>query len=256
MFGFGKKAPATPPKPPAAVPDGQRLYAIGDVHGRFDLLQSLLAQVEQDNGSRPPAETHVIMLGDLIDRGPQSREVIDFFLHKRPDFARFHFIMGNHEEMLLRVADDPNGRGLDNFLRCGGREMLESYDVPQRMLDLPDHYPVGALIDYIPTEHLAFLWAGHHGMQFGDYLFVHAGIRPGIPVDEQSASDLRWIRKEFLSSEEDHGLTVVHGHTITREPDVRKNRIGIDTGAYRSGVLTALGLEGTERWWLSTEQAA
>jgi serine/threonine protein phosphatase 1 len=253
LFGFRRKAPAVEPARSAAIPDGQRVYAIGDVHGRFDLLTDLLDQIERDNAARGAAKTHVVMLGDLIDRGPQSREVIAFFLDQRPAFATFHFVMGNHEEMLLRLAADSDAPGMSHFLRYGGRETLESYDVPQRMLDVPEYYTNTALTDYMPAEHLAFLAAGHHGVQFGDYLFVHAGIRPGVPLDEQDQADLRWIRREFLDSDEDHGLIVVHGHTVVDAPEMRPNRIGIDTGAYKSGVLTALGLEGTERWWLATE---
>jgi serine/threonine protein phosphatase 1 len=252
MFGFRRKRATTAQQAMATVPEGQRIYAVGDVHGRFDLLHTLLDRIEADSRARGPADTHVVMLGDLIDRGAQSRDVIDLLLYRRPAFAQFHFIMGNHEEMLLRLADEPGGRGLEHFLRAGGRETFESYGAPQHVLDLPDYYPDDTLVSYIPSDHLAFLRAAHHGIQFGDYLFVHAGIRPGVPIDEQTPGDLRWIRGEFLNSDQDHGVTVVHGHTIVREPEVRPNRIGIDTGAYASGILTALGLEGTSRWWLAT----
>jgi serine/threonine protein phosphatase 1 len=253
LFGFGRKRHAADAaKPDPRVPDGVRVYAIGDVHGRFDLLTDLLRQIEADTAARGDAATQVVMLGDLIDRGPQSRQVIELFVDHRPAFAHFHFLMGNHEEMLLRLAEDPDAPGMDKFLRFGGRELLESYDVPQHMLDLPDLYAHRDLIGHIPGAHLRFLSAAQQAVRFGDYLFVHAGIRPGIPIDEQSASDLRWIRAEFLDSDADHGVVVVHGHTVTATPDVRPNRIGIDTGAYASGMLTALCLDGTDRWWLST----
>jgi serine/threonine protein phosphatase 1 len=256
MFNLWRKTTPQEDKPEPAVPDGQRVYAIGDIHGRFDLLQDLLARIEADDRARDPAKTHIVLLGDLIDRGPQSREVIDFLLNGGPGFADVHIVMGNHEEMLLRLAEDPSIRARDHFLRAGGRETFESYNAPQHMLDLPDYYAEDALLRYVPDAHLAFLRAAHHGVQFGDYLFVHAGIRPGVPIDEQMQSDLRWIRGEFLTSEADHGVVVVHGHTVVREPEVRANRIGIDTGAYASGMLTALGLEGTRRWWLFTEPSA
>ncbi|WP_294390315.1 metallophosphoesterase family protein [uncultured Sphingomonas sp.] len=253
LFGLGKKA-SVPDQPTSRVPDGIRVYAVGDVHGRFDLLRSLLARIEADDAARAPASTHVVLLGDLIDRGPQSREVVDLLLNHPPQFATIHIIMGNHEEMLLRLADDPHARGMAHFLRFGGRETFESYDAPQRVLDLPEGLPNTILTGSIPPEHLDFLRRAHHGLQFGDYLFVHAGIRPGIPLDKQSKNDLRWIRSDFLDSTEDHGVVVVHGHTIVPAPEVRANRIGIDTGAYASGVLTALGLEGATRWWLATER--
>ncbi|WP_420141539.1 metallophosphoesterase family protein [Sphingomonas sp.] len=256
LLGFGRKPPPAPEGPAPSIPPGLRVYAIGDVHGRFDLLARLLARIEADDAGRTPAESHIVLLGDLIDRGPESRAVIDHLLHHQPAFATFHFVMGNHEEMLLRFADDPDATGMEQFLRYGGRETFESYDVPQRMLDLPDYYTNADLVGFIPAEHLDFLRAGRHGIRFGDYFFAHAGIRPGVPIEEQAESDLRWIRGDFLTSEADHGVTVVHGHTVVRTPDVRTNRIGIDTGAYATGILTALGLEGTERWWLNTDEAA
>lgn len=252
LFGFGRKARAEV-RPAPTLSEGCRVYAVGDVHGRFDLLQLLLSRIEADDAERGPADTHVVMLGDLIDRGPQSREVIELFAGRSPPFARFHFIMGNHEEMLLRLADDPAACGMEHFMRIGGRETFESYGVPQRMLDLPDHHRNSAFFDHVPPEHLAFLRAGEETVRFGDYLFVHAGIRPGVPIEAQEVSDLRWIRGEFLTSEADHGVTVVHGHTVVRTPEIRVNRIAIDTGAYATGILTALALEGTERWWLATE---
>lgn len=254
-FGWGRKAapePPPPPRPPAAIPDGQRVYAVGDVHGRYDLLEDLLARIAADNAARGPAETHVVLLGDLIDRGPQSREIIDLFLTDAPGFAMFHFIMGNHEEMLLKLIDDPDSSQIPHYLRYGGRETFESYGAPQHPLDMPDRFTPDTLPSYVTDAHRAFMRTMHDGMQFGDYFFTHAGIRPGVPLAEQDRQDLRWIRAPFLDSEEDHGVVVVHGHTVRDAVEMRHNRIGIDTGAYRSGVLTALGLEGIERWLLQT----
>ncbi|HWI87385.1 MAG TPA: metallophosphoesterase family protein [Sphingomonas sp.] len=253
LFGWGRKAePPPPPRPPAAIPAGQRVYAIGDIHGRFDLLQDVLALIDHDSATRGPAETHVVMLGDLIDRGPQSREIVDLFLKVPSAPARFHFIMGNHEEMLLKLLDDPESPHMPQFLRYGGRETFESYGAPQLVLDMPDRYAPDTLPFYIPEAHRAFLRAMHDGIQFGDYFFTHAGIRPGVPLDEQDREDLRWIRAPFLDSDQDHGVVVVHGHTVRDEVEIRPNRIGIDTGAYATGVLTALGLQGTERWLIQT----
>jgi len=249
-----RKQVERPPRPPAAVPPGMRIYAIGDVHGRYDLLLRLLDQIEADDKSvRQPADTHVVMLGDLIDRGPQSREIIDFFLKSPPSFARFHFVMGNHEEMLLRLIDNPESSALPHFLRYGGRETFESYGAPQIVLDMPDRFAPDTLPYYVPEAHRQFLRTMHDGLQFGDYFFTHAGIRPGVPLEEQDREDLRWIRAPFLDSDQDHGVVVVHGHTVRNEVEMRPNRIGIDTGAYATGILTALGLEATQRWLIQVE---
>jgi len=255
MFGWRKKATVDPPppRPPAIVPPGQRVYAIGDVHGRFDLLLDLVARIEADDRARGPAGTHVIMLGDLIDRGPQSREIIDFFLNGAPSFAQWHFVQGNHEEMLLKLIDDPESPHMPQFLRFGGRETFESYGAPQLALDMPERFTPDTLPFYVPEPHRAFMRAMHDGVQFGDYFFTHAGIRPGVPLDEQDRQDLRWIRREFLDSDADFGVIVVHGHTVLDEVEMRPNRIGIDTGAFKTGILTALGLEGSERWLIQSE---
>jgi serine/threonine protein phosphatase 1 len=253
LFTWRKKQATKSPRPPAALPPGQRVYAIGDVHGRFDLLQDLVGRIEADNAARAPTDVHVVMLGDLIDRGPQSREVIDFFLNGAPGFAQWHFVMGNHEEMLLKLIDDPDVTLMPQFLHFGGRETFESYGAPQRVLDTPELYAADTLQFHVPEEHRTFMRRMEDGILVGDYFFTHAGIRPGVPLDEQENQDLRWIRKGFLDSEADHGMVVVHGHTVLEDVEVRPNRIGIDTGAYRSGRLTALGLEGAERWFLHTE---
>ena len=252
LFGLGRKQAPPPPRAAPRMAEGLRVYAIGDVHGRFDLLLMLLDAIEADDRARGQAETHVVMLGDLIDRGPHSAQVVDFFRTRAPDFAQFHFVLGNHEEMLLRLIDAPSEEDAAHFLRYGGRETFQSYGAPQYMLEFPERYSAAALTDHVPEAHRAFLRGFHDAVQFGDYLFVHAGICPGAPIDQQAPADLRWIREPFLESEADHGLVVVHGHTIAEAPEIRPNRIGIDTGAYASGVLTALGLERDERWLLAT----
>lgn len=252
LFPWRRKRDGPPPVP-AEVPAGQRIYAIGDVHGRFDLLRDLINRIEADNGERVGAETHVVMLGDLIDRGPQSREVIDYFVEGPANFAQWHFIQGNHEEMLLKLIDEPDPAAVPHFLRYGGRETFESYGAPQLVLDMPDRYAPDTLPFYVPQAHRNFMRAMHDGVQFGDYFFTHAGIRPGVPLAEQDQQDLRWIRREFLGSDADHGVVVVHGHTVLEEAELRPNRIGIDTGAYRTGCLTAVGLEGSERWLIQAQ---
>lgn len=231
-----------------AVPHGQRVYAIGDIHGRLDLLDALVGAIEDDDRSRSAAQTTIVLLGDLIDRGPDSAGVIALAreLQARRDVR---IIAGNHEEMFLQSLDDPEI--LRHFLRFGGRETVLSYPVdPKVYNDLMLDEAQAMMRETIPAADVAFLRGLDDWVEIGDYLFVHAGIRPGVPVAQQSIRDLRWIREPFLSHAGKHEFCVVHGHTITNEPELRDNRIGIDTGAYMSGRLTALGLEGTERWFI------
>jgi serine/threonine protein phosphatase 1 len=234
------------------VPDGQRIYAIGDVHGRLDLLDRLMARIRDDDSRRDPRETTIIFLGDLVDRGPESFGVVERALELRDAPLATRFLMGNHEEVFLRAVDG-DLRALRMLLRIGGRETVLSYGVTAdeyRNLDFED---LGDLLrQKVPDTHVAFLSAFEQSIEVGDYLFVHAGIRPGIVLSEQSPSDMRWIRQDFLQHRESHGKLVVHGHSVTSDVDVRSNRIGIDTGAFASGRLTAIGLELDSRWFLST----
>lgn len=241
-----------PPPRRAAVPAGTRVYAVGDVHGRADLLQPLLGWIAEDHARRGGEATlQLVFLGDLIDRGPASAKVIDLLVGADRLDAEHHVLSGNHEEMLLAILGGESD-GVVAWLDHGGAETLESYGVdPARFWDDPDALP-RVLRAAIPSRHLALLRAMRDQVQIGDYLFVHAGIRPGVPLDAQTGRDLRWIRKEFLTSAADHGPVVVHGHTIVPKVEYRRNRIAIDTGAYRTGRLTALGLEGTARWTLTS----
>ncbi len=231
------------------VPAGQRVYAIGDIHGRLDLLLPLLAHIKADTGARPPLDTHIVLLGDLVDRGPYSAETLEFVISALPRFATFHCLMGNHEEAMLRALDPAPDHDDNLWLKFGGYETLASYGVPVAMLgeELP---PADVLSQYVPRKHRAFLMSLEDSIRFGDYLFVHAGVRPGVALGDQLSADMRWIRRDFLDYRGDMGAFIVHGHSITTEPDVRDNRLGIDTGAYRSGTLTALGLEGDGRWFI------
>ncbi|OCC25269.1 hypothetical protein MB02_00905 [Croceicoccus estronivorus] len=229
----------------ARVPHGQRIYAIGDIHGRLDLLRHLANAIEADAQSAPEMETTVLMLGDLLDRGPDSAGVVDFALdwQKR---RRMHILMGNHEEMFLNSFTDPGV--LSNILRCGGRETLLSYGIDSDNDSLPTLQHVQAAMDAgIPGKHRKFIASFDDKVEIGDYLFVHAGIEPGLPVEQQKPQSLRWIREPFLSYEEPHSHVIVHGHTIRHQVQLRSNRIGIDTGAYCYGKLTALVLEGSTR---------
>lgn len=234
------------------VPEGYRLYAIGDIHGRDDLLEELLAAIEADCCRRGPAKLVLVFLGDLIDRGASSKDVVERLRTYRPAGARIVFLAGNHEEVLLRIIDGET-RLVPDWLRFGGAECLRSYGAdPEPLRKMAPEQAIGVIRSAIPAAHVEFLRSFDDTFRAGDYLFVHAGIRPGIPLAEQAPSDLRWIREPFLTDGAEHGFLVVHGHTIREGVDERVNRIGIDTGAYRYGILTAVALEGTERWYLQT----
>ena len=232
------------------VPDGVRAYAIGDVHGRDDLLADLLNQIEADIAKRPLARNHIIMLGDLIDRGPDSCGVIERLRRFKIAGCELHVVSGNHEEVLLRLLEGEYGI-LPSWLKFGGEETLQSYGADVERIRRADE-PTGLRLirAAIPATHQAFLRSLDDTVRVGDYVFVHAGIRPRVELLEQAQSDLRWIRQPFLDDDSDHGFVVIHGHTISSDVVERENRVGIDTGAYASGRLTALGLEGEDRWFL------
>jgi len=232
-------------RPLPAVPPGTRWYAVGDVHGRLDLFEELIAAIESDDRDAPPADTTVVLLGDLIDRGPDSAGVV---ARARAWQAarRVRLLAGNHEEMFLYALEDV--AVLRHFLRHGGRQTALSYGIPREAYDSATMEELQAkLAAVVPREDLRFLSSAKNYLVAGDYLFVHAGIAPDVPLEEQEEHHLRWIREPFLDHEAPHERFVVHGHTITDGIDERANRIGIDTGAYKSGCLTALVLEGTTR---------
>lgn len=238
------------------VPVGYRVYAIGDIHGRLDLLNDTLSRIEADIDGRQPAQNIIVFLGDLIDRGPASAEVVERLRTYRRTGVRTVFLIGNHEEVLLRLIRGES-RYLRDWLSFGGAECARSYGISATTLKRGDAGQAVALLrQKIPESHRTFLQGFVDTFRIGSYLFVHAGVRPGVPLSEQTQSDLRWIRGPFLDNDDDHGFIVVHGHTIAGEIDLRDNRIGIDTGAYRTGVLTAMGLEARERWFIQTEPAA
>ena len=236
---------------------GKRVYAVGDVHGRHDLLLGLLEAIEDDIANRPPTDVSLVFLGDLIDRGPQSREVIEHLLDEPPRFAHCHYIRGNHEEMFVRaLSGEP--RLLPKWLANGGFDCVRSYGVEVGgLIGLCADELETRLLGRIPQRHVRWMDGFADTIRFGDYLFVHAGVRPGTPIEQQDGRDLRWIRDGFLDDATDHGCVVVHGHTITAkpEPEWRPNRIGLDTGAYRTGVLTALAIEDDQQWFLQERGA-
>ncbi len=252
-FGFARKEEEGPVVPfIPSVGEGVRVYAVGDVHGRHDLLLPLLDAIVADNEARGPIhDLRLVMLGDLVDRGLESSGVVDTVMTMMERSATVTCLMGNHEEMfLLALRGDP--RGMSLFRRLG-RETLLSYGMDAAIIDDGDDEAFFAeMMGQVPVAHRDFLRALPSSLVIGDYLFVHAGIRPGVALDEQSGRDMRWIRAEFLSSQARHPHMVVHGHSITEFVDEQPNRIGIDTGAYISERLTAIGLEGIDRWYLST----
>jgi serine/threonine protein phosphatase 1 len=232
--------------PQAALPTGTRAYAVGDVHGRADLFAALIAAIDADDATRNAADTTVVLLGDLVDRGPDSAGVIRL-ARDWQGRRKVRILMGNHEEMFLEALDSEEV--LRHFLRYGGRETLLSYPIDPAAYARAELEECRALARAaVPEEDLAFIRTFEDRIVLGDYLFVHAGIRPGVALEDQRTTDLRWIRETFLNHAEDFGAVVIHGHTIYDEPEVRANRIGIDTGAFASGRLTALGLEGELRW--------
>lgn len=244
--------PGTQRRPPPQAPEGTRIYAIGDIHGRADLLSDLHDQIRSD-AAGGPARKIVIYLGDYVDRGLQSREVVDILLDAPlPGFEAVH-LKGNHEAALLDFLTDP--RIGPNWVQFGGGSTLLSYHVGLGTGDGHGADFASAQREFserLPVRHLAFYKNLALNRREGDYVFVHAGLRPGVPLPRQSAEDMLWIRDEFLDYAGDFGAVVVHGHTITDAPEVRDNRIGIDTGAFATGQLTCLVLEGSDRRFLST----
>ena len=253
LFGFGPRGRS------GEVPVGHAVYAIGDVHGRLDLLDDLLVRVRRDADRHPSDSARsLVLLGDYVDRGAESRGVIERLLaDPLPGFATVR-LMGNHEEAMLAFLEGDSD-GLD-WLSFGGVETLLSYGVPLRSLPRSEEAVRAlraALVEAVPARHVAFLRSCvlHHSV--GDYLFVHAGVRPGISLERQAQTDMMWIRDDFLRARVPlPGRVVVHGHTICDLPQNRGHRINIDTGAFASGRLTGLALRGSERRFLSTADRA
>jgi serine/threonine protein phosphatase 1 len=254
FFGklLGRNASGAAHRPMGRIPDGERLYAIGDIHGRFDLLQDLHEAIEVDCKGSGQQRT-IVYLGDYIDRGTGSRQVIDLLLAPADDDVKRVFLLGNHEAMLLGFLESSKGAGA--WLTNGGMDTLDAYGVTPPG-SAPELAGVEAaqreLQERLPREHLAFFQNLQLCHQLGDYYFVHAGVRPGLPLERQKKEDMIWIRTEFLEARENFPKIIVHGHSIRSKVEERRNRIGIDTGAYLSGHLTALVLESDQRRYLST----
>ncbi len=250
---FGSISPSSRPEERPAAPNGWCLYAIGDIHGEIRCLERMLAAIDQDQnldagGNRPL----LVFLGDVIDRGADSRGVLDRLCRLKAaavDGSGYacHFLSGNHEAAMLDFIADPVAGA--EWLSFGGAETLASYGIrastgisdPIRCRSLRD-----SLNERLPSTHRSFLQSLDPMITLGDYLFVHAGVRPGVSLDRQKQEDLLWIREPFLSSSRFHGKVVVHGHTPVAEPQILNNRIGVDTGAYATGTLTAVRLCGQD----------
>lgn len=227
------------------LPNGFRIYAIGDVHGRADLLQSLFTAIDADLDRSKPERAIEVLIGDYVDRGPDSRAVLDLLI-ERSQTHETVCLKGNHEAIFLEVLKDPTR--LQDWRNYGGLFTLMSYGVTPSANPGPEQQVamIRALDRAVPEEHKAFLQGLPTSFACGDFFFVHAGVRPGVALDQQREQDLLWIREEFLASEADFGKFIVHGHTPVREPDLRANRLNIDTGAYATGCLTLVRLEGSQ----------
>jgi serine/threonine protein phosphatase 1 len=231
-------------KPKPRVPKGIRIYAIGDIHGRVDLLDDVLERIDTDRMINPTSLSIEVYLGDYIDRGPASREVLDRLVARKRSF-RGVFLKGNHESYLTNFPTNPSL--LEDWQRYGGLETLASYGItPTINAKAAEQVRLAAALDRaLPKSHREFLSDLKSSFTCGDFFFVHAGVRPDISLAKQREEDLLWIRRDFLMSEDDFGKIIVHGHTPVLQPEIRQNRINIDTGAYATGRLTCLKLEDT-----------
>ncbi len=234
----------------AKGPEGLRIYAIGDVHGRLDLLSNMHEAIAKDRARHPDRDWRVIHLGDYVDRGPQSKGVLDFLIMTCRADERMIALCGNHDIGFLDFLALPRADGL--FAHNGGWHTAKSYGI-----DL-DFHPSQALraghaelVRAVPPAHISFLRDLNRCVSFGDFFYCHAGIRPGTPLEDQDPDDLIWIRWDFLNHSGLHPKVIVHGHTPEPEVEVLPNRVNVDTGAYASGELSALIVDGTEKQLLS-----
>lgn len=238
----------------AFVPDGQRVYAIGDIHGRFDLLTKMNSLISEDLASYPIDDSVEVYLGDYTDRGADSRAVLEHLSSAPSVCSRRICLKGNHDEIFLRFLHD--AAVLSDWRGLGGLETLFSYGIqpPMTRDDASSEHCHKLFVDAVPPRHVQFLQQLPLTTEIGSYFFVHAGLRPDLPKDMQDDSDLLWIREPFLSSRRDHGCIVVHGHTPREDYESLDNRINVDTGAYLSGRLTCVVLEGEDRRFLQAVQ--
>lgn len=229
----------------ASGPAGMRIFAIGDVHGRFDLLEAMHRQIADNIAADPPGDWRIIHVGDYCDRGPDTRGVLSFLIERQHEEPRVLSLRGNHDQGFLEFLGA--GDATELFARFGGAQTAASYGVTADFSPTGAEATKRALLEAMPDEHLRFLANLPLSAEFGDFFFCHAGIRPGVPLDEQEPHDLIWIREEFMNDPRLHPKIIVHGHTPVAVPEIMPNRVDVDTGAFQSGVLTALMIDGKEK---------
>ncbi|MER9732360.1 metallophosphoesterase family protein [Mesorhizobium sp. M0217] len=244
----------------ARAPDGMRLYAIGDVHGRLDLLAAMHRRIESELEYKPTSDWRVIHLGDYVDRGPESKGVIDFLIEVQKRDPRHLMLAGNHDIGFLDFLDEPDPEGL--FIRYGGVQTAQSYGV-----DLAEQASWfgkaealrrghQALVNAVPQAHVDFLRSLQLSLISGDFFFCHAGVRPDVPLESQSPQDLVWIRDVFHNHPRLYPKVIVHGHTPVPEAEVMPNRVNVDTLAWQSGMLSALAVDGADKRILTVQGKA
>jgi Calcineurin-like phosphoesterase len=235
---------------PARIADGQCVYAIGDIHGRLDLLDALLERIWAD---APKDGNTLVFVGDYIDRGPASKDVVERLIGlERPGWQIIK-LRGNHEQFLLEYLGNPEV--FSAWRGFGAAETLLSYGVRPPMFSGESARAHAEFTAQLPRAHQAFFNTLPYAHTIGDYFFVHAGVRPAIALDRQSPEDMMWIREEFLLCDDRLDKVIVHGHTPGQSPVLRHNRIGVDTGAYATGCLTAAKLAGESCTFISTNGA-
>lgn len=235
------------------APSGVRVYAVGDIHGRVDLLDELLALIDADAALRPNVTPIFVFLGDYIDRGASSRETVSRLI-ARSEMSKCIFLKGNHEQIMLRCLEDAGLFGM--WIRLGGLKTMMSYDIAPDAMRGDVEKLQKSLRDFLPDSHLRFLQDLQFSFTCGDFFFAHAGVKPTCDLSQQKENDLLWIREEFLSCSTDFGKIVVHGHTPVQEVEVHPNRINIDTRAFASNRLTCLAIQDDTASVISTKGAA
>ncbi len=238
----------------AKVPKGERVYAIGDIHGCLAELEQLLELIKRDLKKNPVISHHIILLGDYIDRGPDSAGVLNRLINLQKRRPNVIFLKGNHEHKFIEFLNDPE-KLAPGFFAYGGIETAQSYGIKNKLLEEPldNARKIGRrIIENLPKKHMEFLLNLQLSTSIGDYFFCHAGIRPGVKLKDQSSRDLMWIRQEFLYHPSLHKKIIVHGHTPNFEPEVMSNRINVDTKCYDSGVLTCVVLQKKTHRFLQT----
>lgn len=236
----------------ASTPEGMRLYAIGDTHGHLSLARALFDKIKADLASAPPQHHRIILLGDYCDRGPDTRGLIDFLI-AQADHHDMVFLLGNHDQRLIEFPDMADEMG-EAFLHFGGRETLASYGIDA---DLASSMRAAgkAFGKALPASHRRFFDEAQLSHTEGDYFFCHAGVKPGVALEVQEPRDLLWIRHEFLQYQGEFDKVIVHGHTPWDRVDIQPNRINVDTGAYDTGILSCVVLEGRDIRVLQTGTA-